>query len=179
MFKKKKEACCITYLHKPCVHEVTQRVQSPLVQSIGTQSWVKKDKVTIISAWGVHVYMIDNTWQAHTLVDVKFLHKSEDLFREHFGLDLAHAVFGHREPRELPVETHADSTIWYSRTRVPTHIWSNIVLHPPYLLMFSTLKLGWHHESSSVTSCCSKWLWPATKDSANGNLFCKISGTHI
>lgn len=34
MFKS--EACFITYLHKPFVHEETQRVQSPLVQSIGT-----------------------------------------------------------------------------------------------------------------------------------------------
>lgn len=35
---------CITYLHKPCVHEESQRVQPPLVQSIGTQSCAKKTR---------------------------------------------------------------------------------------------------------------------------------------
>lgn len=56
---------------------------------------------------------------------------------------------------------------------------SDAFTHAPYLLISSTLKLGWHHESSSVTSRISRWLWPVTKDSANSTLFCKISGTHI
>lgn len=64
-------------------------------------------------------------------------------------------------------------------TLLPTYIGPHMFTHAPYSLISSTLKLGWHHESSSVTSCCSRWLWPVTKDSANGNLFCRISGTHI
>lgn len=41
----------------------------------------------------------------HTLVNVEFLHETEDLLGEHFGLDLIQAVSGHREVRELPGET--------------------------------------------------------------------------
>lgn len=52
-------------------------------------------------------------------------------------------------------------------------------IHDPYLQISSKLKLGWHQESSRVTRCFSRWLWPVTKDSANDILFCRISGTHI
>lgn len=56
---------------------------------------------------------------------------------------------------------------------------SNTFIHAPYLLIISGLKLGWHQESSSVTSRCSRWLWPVTKDSAKDNLSCRMTGTHI
>lgn len=118
----------------------------------------------------------------HTLVNVEFLHQSEDVFGENFGLDQAHTLFGHREVRELPVEhthTHTSSFSGLTGTYMYAAASRTFQLHDPYLLISSSLKLGWHHESSSKTSCCSRWSWPVTKDSAMANLFCRISGTHI
>lgn len=63
--------------------------------------------------------------------------------------------------------------------RTATHERSCTCGHDSYLQISSKLKLGWHQESSRVTRCFSRWLWPVTKDSANDNLFCRISGTHI
>lgn len=48
---------------------------------------------------------LDTCPVTHTLVDVEFLHESEDMFGEQFGLDLAHAMFGQREARVAPEET--------------------------------------------------------------------------
>lgn len=57
----------------------------------------------------------------HTLVNVKFLHKSEDVFDEQFGLGLAHAVFGQSETRELPVETNMIAFSFYFFLQLHTH----------------------------------------------------------
>lgn len=43
-----------------------------------------------------------------TLINVEFVHETEDLLGEIFGLEQVHAVLGHKELRELPVERHAD-----------------------------------------------------------------------
>lgn len=48
-----------------------------------------------------------------------------------------------------------------------------------YLLILSALKLGWHQESSSETSCCSSCLRPLTNASANDSLSSTMRGTHI
>lgn len=42
-----------------------------------------------------------------TPVNVEFVHETEDVLGEHFGLDLIHAVSGYREAREPPAPTQA------------------------------------------------------------------------
>lgn len=58
--------------------------------------------VTLIS---LSSYEASRSPDTHTLLNVEFLHETEDVLGEHFGLDLIHAVSGNGEAREAPVAT--------------------------------------------------------------------------
>ena len=49
---------------------------------------------------------------SHTLVNVEFLHKPKDMFGKHFGLDLAHGVFGQGKVRKPPMEAQTLTLIY-------------------------------------------------------------------
>lgn len=93
-----------------------------------------------------------------TLINVEFVHETEDLLGEIFGLELVHAVLGHKELRELPVERQVDTAKGFCAAAHIDVCKPQVfnVTFDPYFLIFSTVKLGWHQESSSVTRCFSK-----------------------
>lgn len=124
---------------------------------------------------GTQPHVIYTVLYKHTWVNVEFLHQAEHLFGEHFGLHQVLAVLGQREAREAAGKHGSTQRAW-TASDVPIFQHKHTHTH---LQIWCTLKLGWHHKSSMVTSSFSRWLWPVTKDSANGSLFCRISGTHI
>lgn len=94
-----------SHLDKPRVHEETQSVQSPLVQSVRAQPCIKYMRSHSFHPFCQPVWGHQEPCHIRTPVNVEFLHETEDVLGEHFGLDLIHAVSGHREAREPPAAT--------------------------------------------------------------------------